>query len=601
MSDHFQKSLFSTILQLVHLLIVIIVLLFSHLFKSTVISLYYICPWKEAIDSLYFKHPFLRSIFTYKLNSTTPSSLSSSSSLSSLHSSSSSSTSIPSTAAEMIRAEGFDCEEHIVHTPDGYILVLHRIVLTGSTFENKQTGQQSSHQTSRLSNLESTLNLEISNQERSREAKRSSHQRSTNNNNERGLPPLIPIPPMLVSLSQIEKKTLPPAVLCLHGLMMSSDSFVISGSDSLAFVLFRAGFDVWLGNLRGNRYTSHDSLSPSSNEYWNFSLDEFARYDVPSMIEYILKHTKKTRVSLVGFSQGSASTFASLVSVPDLQSSIACFAALAPAIAIKGISHEGFASLLRVDPSFLYLLFGQKSFLSLVLDVQRILSPKLFVSVMDHSMHFLFGWTTKNMENKERLYTALVGLTSVTNVVHWMEIVRSNIFATKQRHSNSNSSHYISINYDTKRIQPPLALFFGTNDTLIDVPRLVRSLPPFSRPEMISKNRAGEVLFQRESGGPLVICKVHRAVNDVLEEEEEVSQRSRGVMLKRSAKSSILFESTCRSEEENSQVNRNSNVIYERHPLLLFEVPELEHLDLLWGTKHNIVFPALVQFLTMHS
>jgi hypothetical protein len=118
---------------------------------------------------------------------------------------------------------------------------------------------------------------------------------------------------------------------------------------------------------------------------------------------------------------------------------------------------------------------------------------------------------------------------------------------------------------------------------------------------MISKNRAGEVLFQRESGGPLVICKVHRAVNDVLEEEEEVSQRSRGVMLKRSATSSILFESTCRSEEENSQVNRNSNVIYERHPLLLFEVPELEHLDLLWGTKHNIVFPALVQFLTMHS
>ncbi|XP_059058794.1 lipase 3-like [Achroia grisella] len=97
-----------------------------------------------------------------------------------------------------------------------------------------------------------------------------------------------------------------PAVFVMHGLFSNSDDFITIGPDSgLAYLLADAGYDVWLGNARGNKHSrSHISLSPSCAEFWDFSWDEIGRYDLPAMIDYILNATKQDQLIYIGHSQG---------------------------------------------------------------------------------------------------------------------------------------------------------------------------------------------------------------------------------------------------------------------------------------------------------
>jgi lysosomal acid lipase/cholesteryl ester hydrolase len=73
-----------------------------------------------------------------------------------------------------------------------------------------------------------------------------------------------------------------PVVLLWHGFLMCSEVFVCSPDPhlSLAFTLAQAGYDVWLGNSRGNKYScKHRAFKPSMTEFWDFSLDQIAQLD----------------------------------------------------------------------------------------------------------------------------------------------------------------------------------------------------------------------------------------------------------------------------------------------------------------------------------
>jgi pimeloyl-ACP methyl ester carboxylesterase len=61
-----------------------------------------------------------------------------------------------------------------------------------------------------------------------------------------------------------------------HGLIDSSDAWVINSEElAPAFYYANKGFDVWLGNMRGNSYSrNHNKFNPDKDkEYWYWSFD----------------------------------------------------------------------------------------------------------------------------------------------------------------------------------------------------------------------------------------------------------------------------------------------------------------------------------------
>ena len=91
-----------------------------------------------------------------------------------------------------------------------------------------------------------------------------------------------------------DSNTKKPAVLFQHGILADMNFWTVNEpSVSPAFVLADQGYDVWLGNNRGTRFSNnHVSLDPKTQaEYWRFSQEEMGLYDLPTFIDYILDKT----------------------------------------------------------------------------------------------------------------------------------------------------------------------------------------------------------------------------------------------------------------------------------------------------------------------
>lgn len=278
-----------------------------------------------------------------------------------------------------------------------------------------------------------------------------------------------------------------PPVLLQHGLLDSSTTWVMNYPEqSLGYILADAGYDVWLGNMRGNYYSrAHVKYNPDKDEqFWDFSFADMARDDLPSMIFYILNATQHTQIAYVGHSQGTMIAFAEFGRENNLvQHNVSFWAALAP-VAHLGhiISPLRYLSTPKVvkDIEILWhTLFGRNEFLPSSEIIHWLGKYACGEIIIDKELceNFLFilCGPSKNNMNDSRVPVYITHEpdgTSVKNLIHFAQGVQSNIFqAYDYGTPQDNMAHYNQTTPPVYTLQPlkiPTAIFWSGNDWLAD-------------------------------------------------------------------------------------------------------------------------------------
>jgi len=263
-----------------------------------------------------------------------------------------------------------------------------------------------------------------------------------------------------------------PVVLLQHALLDSSFGWVVNlPHESLAYILADLGYDVWLGNNRGNRYsTAHETYNIDSKEFWDFSWDEMATFDLPAEIEYVLDYTNHTSLSYVGFSQGTMQMFANLAASDELWEKVNYFAALGPVAWTNHIKDPVAMFLADYHIDKLYEIFGMKKFLT-----NQFIN--YYYEYFCHQRpNNCVDSTISGQANVTRMDIYMAEFpsgTSVKNMAHFVQGFRTDKFIMFDYGSKwKNLEHYGTDEppeYDLTKIDKvPISLFSGSADVYAD-------------------------------------------------------------------------------------------------------------------------------------
>ena len=95
-----------------------------------------------------------------------------------------------------------------------------------------------------------------------------------------------------------------PVVFLQHGIFGTAENWTSNSDLSPAFILAKAGYDVWLGNSRGSKYSRlHKEHDPNTDAaYWDFSWQQMATHDLPAMIDFVRDASGQDKIAYMGHS-----------------------------------------------------------------------------------------------------------------------------------------------------------------------------------------------------------------------------------------------------------------------------------------------------------
>lgn len=436
-----------------------------------------------------------------------------------------------------------------------------------------------------------------------------------------------------------------------HGLLMSSEIWITMYQKefNLPFVLMELGYEVWLGNNRGNKYSCKNvNIGIKDKKFWDFSIDEFAMYDIPNSIDYILNFTKIKSLTYIGFSQGCSQILASVSLNSSLNEKIEKLILISPATTPKGLSNKIIDTMMSWSPKLMFLVFGRKILLKSANFWKNIIYPPFFVKIIDSGNNMLFNWKSENIDATQKFisYFHLYSATSVKCVVHWFQIMKAKKFQmynelTQIGEFGGGGESFNVFEFDTRnRIKiPNILLIYGKSDSLVDVEVLMNQLPNFTTDVVDIQYKENDDYYIRnnlEENEPLSSFKDTSSVsppvpsnsniirkrmysfsndssdfNDKLlktineDSINETYTNDNDEMTQFGPETSILKDetSTINSNDSTKRTEymdvQNPNANYnDNNKIKIIGVEKYEHLDLIWGENINeIVFKNIKDFL----
>ncbi|CAM5129105.1 unnamed protein product [Eretmochelys imbricata] len=278
-----------------------------------------------------------------------------------------------------------------------------------------------------------------------------------------------------------------PVVFLQHGLLTDGSTWITNlPNNSLGFILADAGYDVWIGNSRGNTWSRrHITLSVHRKKFWAFSFDELAKYDLPAVINFIVQKTGQEQLYYVGHSQGTTIAFIAFSTMPLLAQRIKMYFALAPVVTMK-YAKSPLTKLALLPNSIIKIIFGNKDFLPhtyfgevVAVEFCRHMSLS---EICGNILFVLCGFNEKNLNmSRVHVYTAHAPAgTSVQNMIHWKQAIKTGKLKAYDWGIWFNRLHYNQDTpplYNVKRMKVPTAMWSGGNDWLADPKDVALLLP----------------------------------------------------------------------------------------------------------------------------
>jgi len=278
-----------------------------------------------------------------------------------------------------------------------------------------------------------------------------------------------------------------------HGLLCSSADWIMpTPAKGLGYILADAGYDVWMGNYRGNTYSrNHTFFDPDKSDgFWDFTWDEMAKYDIPTQIEKVLEQTGQDELQYIGHSMGTTAFMAMHHYRTDIAQKIRLAHLLSPVAYVKHMESPihwiaGLGPILDTIMSWLGL--GEFLPSNLFIDcLASLFCHGLTEGICTNILFLLCGYDQPQM-NSTLLGTIMhhtpAGASTNTILHYGQEVLSGRFEGFDWGSDKENFQHHGAEGipaYSLSDVTTPLAVYYGDNDWLAaaeDVLQTIVQLP----------------------------------------------------------------------------------------------------------------------------